>query len=791
MLWIYGIIKINLKSIKNKEIRRGCELNNLLFNQFTTKMPLGYALHKFVIDENGQPSNYVFIDVNLAFESHTGLKANDIIGKKVTEVHPEIINDPFNWINVYSKVAFEGLQIQFEQYFHPAKRWYKIYAYQADKGYFITLFEDVTDKKHLESQNLILETELKRQEIIIEIYRDQFTNEQEFLDNVLHRALEISKSQYGYIYLYDENTCELKLNSWTNGVMPDCKIIDKQTVYQLEKTGIWGEVVRQRKPIIVNDFNAPNKLKKGYPKQHVKLRNYMSIPVFDNEKIIAVVGVANNDTGYSDFDANQLIVLIQSAWGIKKQKELENEVKRFKVISDNASHGNAISDLSGHITYVNKFFANIHGYSPEELIGKNISILHTQKQLKAVDHVIERLLQVNHFDLQEIWHKHKNGTEFPMLMSGVMLKDETGKPEFIATSALDITKQKQIEEELRYLAYHDYLTGTHNRRYIEETFERLNENEYYPLAFIMADINGLKIINDTYGHICGDELIVRAVEIMDKIINDKGVLSRIGGDEFGILFKNANEDDIAKITEELEKTSNLYIETKYNDKVFLSVSFGYALQKDCQKNLDYLYKESEKNLYKAKFLNKDSVHYHMIQAMMSTLFQKSKREQHHSIRVGDYAEDIASALNWSKNNINRVKLAGILHDIGKIIINEGILNKEATLEESEWDLMKQHSAKGSAIIEEIDEYEDLKDIIKFHHERWDGKGYPSGLQGEEIPVEARIIAIADSYDAMTEDRPYRKKISKEEAIKELRRCSGSQFDPNIIDVFIKQVLTNN
>jgi len=368
-----------------------------------------------------------------------------------------------------------------------------------------------------------------------------------------------------------------------------------------------------------------------------------------------------------------------------------------------------------------------------------------------------------------------------------------GQKKVLLSIIFDVTEREKAMKEIKHLAYHDYLTGIYNRRYFEETFLSLDTEENRPLAIITGDINGLKMVNDHFGHAIGDELIKEMVRSVQSIIRDKDILARIDGDEFVILLTKSSEEDALELTNRLEDELERYVEivNNGNAKVYLSVSFGCGIQKDDLQSMDKLMKESEAQLYRKKYYNARSTRSNMITAMMSTLFQKSEREKMHSERVGKYCQAIAKELNWDLKRINKIKVAGDLHDIGKIGINEAILNKEGKLNDEEWELMKQHPIKSAKILGETEQYKDIAYVVAAHHERWDGTGYPEGLEGDAIPIKARIIAVADAYDAMTETRPYRESYSKKEAILELKKCAGTQFDPNIVDVFVNQVLVKD
>jgi putative nucleotidyltransferase with HDIG domain len=197
---------------------------------------------------------------------------------------------------------------------------------------------------------------------------------------------------------------------------------------------------------------------------------------------------------------------------------------------------------------------------------------------------------------------------------------------------------------------------------------------------------------------------------------------------------------------------------------------------------------ADNQMYREKLKHGKIMRSQTIETVLRNINFKYDREQIHTERVSQYSEAIAKAMGLSEQAVNDIKSAGVLHDIGKIIIPPEILNKPGRLTDEEYAIVKRHSETGYQILKSSDEYAKLAEYVLYHHERWDGSGYPQGLKGEEIPLQSRIISVADAYEAMTAIRPYQKTQTKEEATAELLRCAGTQFDPRIVDVFVRQVL---
>jgi diguanylate cyclase (GGDEF)-like protein/PAS domain S-box-containing protein len=359
--------------------------------------------------------------------------------------------------------------------------------------------------------------------------------------------------------------------------------------------------------------------------------------------------------------------------------------------------------------------------------------------------------------------------------------DEKGNPKKILGVIRDITKIKEYEESLHYLGYHDYLTDLYNRRYFVEKYNQLDSPSYYPLAIMMLDVNGLKIINDAYGHNSGDIALKKAAEIMKKSFREQDVIARIGGDEFAILLPNITVDEIEEIKERLKIELDKY---KVNN-LTISIATGYELKtKDKKENLDEMLKLAENHMYRHKITEGVSVRNHAIKAILRTLTDKYETERIHSEKVSYLCKLIGEKLDLREDDLNELELAGMYHDIGKISIPDAILNKPGRLTDEEYAVIKTHPEISYQILRAADEYSDLAVFALHHHERWDGNGYPAGLKGNDIPLFSRIISVVDAYEAMTAVRPYKDKMSHEEALKEIKRCSGSQFDPTIAEIFI-------
>jgi diguanylate cyclase (GGDEF)-like protein/PAS domain S-box-containing protein/putative nucleotidyltransferase with HDIG domain len=646
---------------------------------------------------------------------------------------------------------------------------------------------DITENyRHQEIINKFSETN----RIITECMIKPFIDTKEQLDFALHEAMKLTGSKYGHIYLYDEKTKEFTLHSWTDGVVEENSYPIKKVKFQLDKIGILGESVRQRKPYVINDYEAPNAKKKGYPKGHIQVCRYMSIPIFENNRIVAVVGFGNKEFDYTANDIDVMTVLLNGVWIAIRKKEKEKETERLlertqSMINNHEAIMFILDPKTGNILEANNSATKFYGFSKHELLHmsiQEINMLSSEEGLASRMKVLDN--KNNYYTLP---HRLKSGEIriVDVYNSAINYNDQ----KVLFAIIFDVTGREEIREQNEYLAYHDHLTGVYNRRFFDEEFDRRKQSGEYPIALIMGDVNGLKFHNDTYGHLVGDAALKNIAHRIEKNINKKDVLARISGDEFVIITSKMNEESVKQFVEDLmQKLNHNY---GVDEKNTLTISFGYGIQRHKEDSMDRILKEAETYMYNRKYFDSKSTRSKTVNVIMETLFAKSEREKMHSERVGAISESIAKKMLLSEQLVDRIRVAGLLHDIGKIGIDERVLNKNGKLTNSEWETMKLHSAKGAEILERTVEYIDIANVVLSHHERYDGIGYPNGLKGENIPLEARIIAVADSYDAMTNTRTYRKEMGNEAAINELKRCSGYQFDPEIVDVFVDQVIKND
>ena len=363
------------------------------------------------------------------------------------------------------------------------------------------------------------------------------------------------------------------------------------------------------------------------------------------------------------------------------------------------------------------------------------------------------------------------------------LYDSSGNFIGAIESMRDVTERKRTEEQLKYLSLHDPLTGLYNRTYFEEEMNRIGDGRCDPVGIIVCDVDGLKFVNDTLGHDVGDSLLVAAAGVIEESFRESDMVARIGGDEFAILLPNSSEKALEMASDRIRENVEWY--NGANPELSLSISIGFAVRYDKSKTMADLFKEADNSMYREKLHRSQSVRSALVQTLMKALGARDFLTEGHADRLQSLVTGLARLMALPESKIADLRLLAQFHDIGKVGIPDSILFKPGPLTEEEFKEMRRHCEIGYRIAQTANDLLPIADWIIKHHEWWNGKGYPLGLKEEEIPLECRILAIADAYDAMTSDRPYRKALSHEDAVDELKRCTGSQFDPSLVPKFIE------
>ncbi len=471
---------------------------------------------------------------------------------------------------------------------------------------------------------------------------------------------------------------------------------------------------------------------------------------------------------------------------------LENEKKLLGATLRSVGDGVISCDKNGYVLFLNPVAEGLTGWFKEEAIGipiEQVFDIFNEVSGEKSENIAEKVMRTG--KVQELANHtiliSRNGSKGPIEDSAAPIIQDNGENIGAVIVFKDISEKLQRMEEINYLSYHDYLTGLYNRRFFEEELTRYNTLRNIPITIVMADVNGLKLLNDSFGHDVGDELLRKAAKAIVEGCRSDDIVSRLGGDEFVIVLPKTDAKEAEKLVDRIQ--SKLLEYSVGN--IGLSISFGYETKTEESQDIREILKRAEDHMYRQKLYESASMRSQTINLIMNTLYENNKREMNHSKRVSDLCESLAKQLDYGWDDVNQIRIAGLMHDIGKIGISDNILNKLGRLDEQEWEEIKKHSEIGYRILSSVNEFSEVAEYVLQHQEKWDGTGYPKGLKKEEISMQGRIIGIADAFDAMTGERTYGKVFSEIEAVSEIRRCAGTHFDPEIAKVFVEKVLARS
>ncbi len=362
--------------------------------------------------------------------------------------------------------------------------------------------------------------------------------------------------------------------------------------------------------------------------------------------------------------------------------------------------------------------------------------------------------------------------------------------ELLITHAATSLENLSSQKEIKYVSYHDSLTDLYNRNFLKEEMERLDTERQLPITIIHADVNALKLVNDTYGHETGDKMLIRTAEILDNVCREEDIIARYGGDEFVVFLPKTEKEEaegiLKRITSALEETEVEMKGMSHLDSFPLSLALGLASKTSAEESIYQVLNRAEQNMYKNKLTTSPRIKTRVLKRQLKNLSENSLETEQHAERMQKAARKLGKVIDLSPAELDKLSLLTTLHDIGKTVVSQEILRKPGPLLWGEWEKAKEHAAAGYNIISATEEFAHIAEEILSHHERWDGRGYPRGLAGKEIPLLARIIALADAFEVMTSSlSPYSRAYSEAEALQEISKCAGTQFDPYLTDRFVE------
>lgn len=893
-------------------------------------MPDGLASHKIILDCAGNPVDFIFLEINRAFETQTGWKKEVIVGKRATEVLSGEYWNHLSLISLFGKVALTGKSIKVEQYFSLTNKCFEVNVFSCEYGYFSTILHDITDRLLAEDMlHYQLEFEKTVSGVSANFASIPSDRLEEGIDYALQAIGETCAADRSYLFLFASDGMFMdNTHEWcAEGIKPQ-----KGYLQGLTKKSFpwWMERLMRSENIIIENVASipPEAAQEKELLEAQSIQSVVVVPLVYLNRLIGFLGLDYVRKPRTNFK-NQIILLeIMSqivSVAVQRQrihKELYESETKYRLLFENAFLGILSFDQTGIINACNDYFVNIAGSSREVLIGKDLLALSDRKLVGAiqstlcgtpmvyedeyyfttsatvrpirvwftpltstdgriaggmgiVEDISERLrtarikeeanrrleeiiellpdatFVIDHKGQVIYWNKAieemtgvpkvemigKGNYEYALpfygdrrpilidlaLLNGInfaqmeveydffrlegdtllseayapetycgkgaylwgsasSLRDTTGKVVGAIETIRDITDRKRQEERLEFISLYDQLTGLHNRAFFEKEMLRIKSSQEYPITIISADLNGLKIINDTMGHDWGDKLLEACAQVLRKSLRSSDVLARLGGDEFVAILPGTSEragEDIANRLRENMARYNLQ-----NPELPLSLSIGLATAKGEGVSLEETLKKSDNFMYREKLYHNISNRNQIINTLLAALAERDYFAEGHAQRLSRLCLAMGGKLGLTPQQLNNLALLAQVHDLGKVGIPDRVLYKKGPLTEDEWEIMRLHPEKGYRIALSSPDLPDVAELILKHHERWDGKGYPLGLRENEIPIECRVLAIVDAFDAMTNERPYSEAISRPEAIKRIEEGAGTQFDPELVEVFL-------
>jgi len=824
---------------------------------------VGFAYHRIVLDDGGQPCDYVFLEANRAFESMTGLRRGDLLGRRVTEVMPDIRSEQVDFVAEFGAIALSGGEKEFDAYVDGLGRYYRIFVYSPEPMHFWVNFTDITEERIREEEYRLL---FERSSEAIVVERDDmirlcngmteritgFTQE-ELLGRPFTDLADERDQALAFRYRDRRRTQDsaeittFRIQTKSAGVRYVEMKAERQSMLRGEETVIFFHDVTARMEteeqlkareeqfrllfknaseaiLVIQDnrvqlANAAAETYAGYSAEEMAGRPFLEFIHHEDRERVAVYYYKRLN-GILDADSKTEFRIcrktgdpiwvqcsgVQIQWkgrqavqyfmiDIDERKKVEEEIhsseEKYRLITEFVSDMIWVFNYSNYrMSYFSPTVQTVTGYTPEEAAALSIDTLVSPASLSRLMGKVNELAGTfleNPGDsssfLLELQMRRKEG-ELVWTETSCRLRENASHEIEVIGVSRNIEERKRAEQQILYLSYHDQLTGLYNRRYYDDQLRYVDEHGLFPITLVLFDVNGLKLTNDVFGHQAGDRLLVRVAEGLKAACRARDVAARIGGDEFVLLLPQTN----AKTAEKIIRRVRQEIYGQMEDSVILSVSFGWSTKEGNEKSINALFLEAENRMYLRKLTESVSMRNETIKLITNSLYQDQPEEAQHSVQVSMLCGELAKALDMDENQISELSAAGLLHDIGKIGIDSILLNKKGELTPAERATVRQHPEKGYHILKETTEFMSLSEFVLCHHERMDGKGYPRGLSGNEIPIQSRIISVCEAFDVMTSDRHYHNKLTAEQAAAELKKNAGTQFDRRVVRAFVEKVL---
>ncbi len=751
-----------------------------------------YAMFIVNVSDDG----FIYCLANNSHELWSGFPSKDISGKDPLEVWGKEIGEKI--IYQLYKCRSKGKVTEFESLiFLDGKgrviktvltpiftddKIVRIVGHCIDKTNYSLLKESL--KFQTEFGNLILEISNG----FINLPIEEFEKQIQLTLERIGKYMEVDRT---FLFLFSDNLREMSMvNEWCREEI-DPLIKHRQRI-SVDSMKWFFSHMQVNNCIVISDISdMPSEVKQDKTFLLIRdIKSLLAMTLRSNHKIIGFLGIQSllSRREWSEEHITFLDMITKIFSSALERREWEIRIARERNLLSVTLNSikDAVISTDEHLRIVtfNKAAEEITGLCYDDVLGKLVDdVLHINKKdgkrfNAPVNEMIKDFSQLDETDSLILHDRNGIAKSISLGVSPIQNGDKTMGTVLVIK---DISESKKNEEEIKYLSYNDKLTTLYNRAYFEKQLAELDKAGNLPLSIIMADCNGLKIVNDAFGHEEGDRLLIQTAKILKEVCRKDDVVARIGGDEFAVILPRVSKETAYRINKRIK-------ELCANEKSLVvapSLAMGVATKNQRDDDINDVLKKAEDIMYSVKLSENKSMRSSILLSLRKTLEERTHETEEHASRLRILSTELGKKLGLNETQMTELALLSLLHDIGKIATPDFILNKPGKLTEQEWEIMKKHSEAGYRIAASSPELAFIADYILSHHEKWDGTGYPEGLKRYQIPLPSRIIAVVDAYDAMTSSRAYKDVMAREQAIVELERCAGTQFDPAIVKTFIE------
>jgi diguanylate cyclase (GGDEF)-like protein/PAS domain S-box-containing protein len=592
-----------------------------------------------------------------------------------------------------------------------------------------------------------------------------------------------------YVYNYDfEQKIAYNSHEWcADGIFP---LLDRNEPIPFAKLSDILELHLDGKTVFIpNLYNPADEKADIYFFEEQVVRSIALFPMLHNEECLGFIG-SDMNRNLREFNEQDLFALkalaeILTCAELRCRVEaghMELEKKYIDLVEQTSDW---VWEVNSEIcfTYANKHVENITGYKPEELLGKTPFSFMEPAEAKKVEKIIADAF-ARRESLKQVPNKfiHKDGSVIYFETSGVPVFNASGAIAGYRGITRDVTARVKDDQKLAYLSLHDRLTGVYNRAYFEEELSRLENSRDYPITMLYADVNGLKMVNDAFGHEKGDELLKTVAKVLKNSLRKPERLARIGGDEFAAVMVNTGEAQGQKIVSRIR--ANIARYNKETRSFPLGVSIGVATAESRDVSLADLFRKADDMMYRDKIMQGRECLGTYIEMNKAKTESGGPDQDRHLNRLVRMCRVLGQRLGLGPKKLSDLVLLAKAHNLGTAGIPDKIFYKQDRLSNEEQSIMRLHPEKGYRIALASSKLSGIADLFLKHHEWWDGTGYPLGLKATAIPMECRILAVAEAFLMLVTGCADKNALSNAEALDQLQKLSGSRFDPQVVEALV-------